>query len=193
MQSGKKKEPLFSSLDFNYQRASLPDIIPEFCVVALPELCAGVLAFDILIANEDRHDRNLLVDRVTSPRHMYVYDHDQALLGGLKRVGDERLSALQDRLGITGGAVTGGNEHVFLPHIKNCEHLYEWAKRIQTLPDWFINAVCLESRQYGLNNKLAKQTAEFLLHRRDSIFVIIDDNRASFAIQDWPKERRWIG
>lgn len=192
MQTGaRRKVPLFSSLDFNYQQSKLPAVIPDLCVTHLPDLCAGVLAFDILIANQDRHDENLLVDRVAAPREMHVFDHDQALLGGHQGAssGHDRLTALKDRLGITGSQITGGNPHVFLPYIKSCEGLYAWAKKIREIPTWFIEHACLEAKRHGLNNKLAKHTSEFLDYRRETIFGLIDANRNAFAIDDWPKQR----
>src|SRR5437870_4409384 len=54
--------PLFASLDFNFTRQTYPPVLPDQCIASLEDLCAGVLAFDILIANEDRHDANLVVD-----------------------------------------------------------------------------------------------------------------------------------
>jgi hypothetical protein len=191
---GKRKIPLFSSLDFNFQRSKLPPVIPDICVAHLPQLCAGVLAFDIFVANQDRHDENLLVDRGSKPREMHVYDHDQALLGGHSHAqrGSERLSLLRDRLGITGGPVTGGNKHVFLPHIKTCEYLYAWAEQIREIPTWFIKSVCLEAKRHGLDNKLANETNDFLQHRRDKIVGIIDANRGSFSIDDWPAQKGFL-
>ncbi len=188
----RKKVPLFSSLDFNFQRSKLPTVIPDICVEHLPKLCAGVLAFDIWIVNQDRHDENLLVDRVAKPQEMHVYDHDQALLGGHSQAlrGEDRLVALSDRLGITGSGVTGGNPHVFLPYIKTCIYLDEWVKQIREVPPWFIESVCLEAKWHGLNNKLAKQTAKFLLHRQNRLGWIIDQHRDAFVIEDWSPQPR---
>jgi len=78
----KDENVYFSSLDFNFNRAILPPIVPDRCVACLPELCTGILLFDILIANEDRHEANLVTDSVSSPKFIHVYDHDQALLSG---------------------------------------------------------------------------------------------------------------
>lgn len=117
-------KPLFSSLDFNNTRDTLPPIIPESCVERVLPLCAGILVFDIFIANRDRHDENLLADNADRPKAMHVFDHDQALLGGSPAYpfsGIERLEKTVDRLGITGSSITGGHPHVFLPLITTCK------------------------------------------------------------------------
>jgi hypothetical protein len=181
---------LFTSLDFACTRAKLPRIIPEFCVQRLEPLCAGVLAFDILIANEDRHDENLVVDQVMQPREMHVYDHDQALLGGCRLTGLERLVALRDRLGITGSTVTGGNRHVFLDLITRYASLSEWCARIRMIPDWFIESVCAEARAHGLDKKISQEAAFFLKYRRDRIHNLIEGHKDAFAIGDWPRQQR---
>ncbi|MGH7136016.1 MAG: hypothetical protein ACREHD_09765, partial [Pirellulales bacterium] len=78
MKEGRREAPLFSSLDFNFNREKLPPVVPDICVQRLLRDCTGVLLFDIWIANEDRHDANLLVDKVGAPGEMMVFDHDQA-------------------------------------------------------------------------------------------------------------------
>lgn len=184
------KARLFSSLDFASTRARLPRIIPEFCVQRLEPLCAGVLVFDILIANEDRHDENLVVDQVMQPREMHVFDHDQALLGGCRLKGLERLTELRDRLGITGSTVTGGNRHVFIDLITRYASFGEWCDRLRAIPDWFIDSVCTEARAHGLDPQLSQEVAYFLKYRRDRIHDIVESHRDSFAIGDWPKQKR---
>lgn len=180
---------LFSSLDFACTRAKLPRVIPDLCVAQLEYLCAGVLAFDILIANEDRHDRNLVVDQVMQPRQMHVFDHDQALFGGCLVRGKERLIELRDRLGITGGTITGGNRHVFIDLIKSYASLKAWCERIRAIPNWFIDSVCNEARSQGLVKDLANRAAYFLKHRRDRIYDLIESHKEEFAIGDWNRQR----
>ena len=105
----------FSSLDFNFDRDQLPPVEPDLCWEHLPRLCSGVMLFDILIANEDRHDENLVIDNVIKPSFMRVFDHDQALFGGGGNLaGTNRLTQLHDRLGVSGGVITGGNRPLFI-------------------------------------------------------------------------------
>ena len=56
-------ELFFASLDFNLTGNTLPPLNTTKCVQLLPELSAGVLLFDILIANsEDRKNSSLPCD-----------------------------------------------------------------------------------------------------------------------------------
>ena len=137
---------MFGSLDFNFDRDQLPPILPEPCWQHLPFECTGVLFFDILIANADRHDENLLVDNGLKPKRMIVFDHDQSLFGGGGSLrGQERLDAIMTRLGVSGGPVTSGNRHCLLDGANTREYFGEWLKRIGSLPDWFIEDVCTGS------------------------------------------------
>ena len=155
----------------------------------IPHLSAGVLAFDILIANEDRHDKNLLVDKVMKPTAMHVYDHDQALIGGHLDHGAERFEKLKDRLGVTGSPVTGGNKQVFLDHVEYSADLYDWVGRIHDIPDWFIVDICKESQRIGLDRETAEGAVEFLRYRRTNLRQIIDNRRKDFpSISDWPSQ-----
>lgn len=180
----------FSSLDFNFNREKLPHIVPEKCMEFMPEISAGVLAFDILIANEDRHDENLLVDMVSQPSEMHVFDHDQALLGGCEVNGRPRLEKLWDHLGITGGDDIGGNRHVFLAELSKPELLTPWMRRIETIPDWFIDYICkFASDVLGITKEEGDSASGFLKYRKERIIDLVRNNQAQFtSVTDWPVE-----
>lgn len=183
------EQPLFSSLDFNFSRASLPPVIPEICCDKLAALSAGVVAFDILIANGDRHDANLVTDKPLDPKRMHLWDHEQSLLGGFDLVGIDRLNQLQNRLGITGGKNTGGTAHALLPHLSTCQHLFHWAGRIAEIPLFFVEEICAEAAHYGLDKQLADALALFLRDRTARISQLINANRPAFPkIADWPAQ-----
>ena len=57
----------FASLDFNLTGNALPPVDPTRCTGELPELSTGLLLFDILVANRDRHRQNFSVDFLASP------------------------------------------------------------------------------------------------------------------------------
>ncbi len=178
----------FSSLDFNFDRDELPPVEPDCCWKYLPFLTTGIVLFDVLIANSDRHDNNLAADRVTKPTAIQVFDHDQALLGGgdpsLKGVA--RLDKMVDRLGITSGNVSRGNRHCLLDAIESAEHIREWTYRIGAIPDWFIKEVCQEACRYGVTRKEGKQIQSFLSQRRNSFATLIEKHRAEFrGIKQW--------
>ncbi len=183
----------FSSLYFNFDREQLPPVDPEQAWAHLPELCAGVVVFDILIGNCDRHDENLVVDQVTGPRTMQVFDHDQALLGGGDPAlrGRDRLTALQNGMGISGGDLTKGNRHCLLDVIDSADHFDEWFRRIDALPDFLIEDSCRKARDYGLSAAEEKATREFLTWRRRQIRQIVSDHAAEFTgIKSWPSDGR---
>jgi hypothetical protein len=83
------------------------------------KLAVGVLLFDVLIANPDRHAMNVHLDASRKPYRMSIFDHSHALFGYENGKADERLSALKDSLGISGGTVTGQNRHCLLNAIPN--------------------------------------------------------------------------
>lgn len=88
----------FASLNFNLTGYSLPQIDPEQCVAAFPDLSTGVVIFDAWIANPDRHEENLNIDWSGSKPRLNVFDHGYSILG---QEGTERLSRLLNHVGIT--------------------------------------------------------------------------------------------
>jgi len=61
-------KPWYASMNFNLNGVSLPPVdIPE-CLRQLPRLSAGLLLFDILVMNADRHRGNFAVDFAETPQ-----------------------------------------------------------------------------------------------------------------------------
>lgn len=182
---------VFSTLDFNIHRDNLPPIDGEACFRELAELSTGVVMFDIWIANEDRHDTNLVVDNVLNPTSMQVFDHDQALFGGFHVAGRERFVKLRNRLGITGGTITGGNRHCLLDAMTSDEYITKWANRICLVPDYFIEKLCWDMECRGLiDDQDAKDAVEFLHYRKHHLELLIEQNRSEFTrIAQWKPGR----
>lgn len=179
---------LFSGLDFNFDKLQLPHIVPDLCWAALPELCTGVVLFDIFIVNSDRHDENLAVDNVARPTAMRVFDHDQALLGGGDPTiaGVERLNKLTNRLGVTAGPVSRGNPHCLLDEVDTDKHFEGWIRRIEAIPEWFLSEVCSEARACGLSKTEATAVSDFLVSRRNGFREILNSNKTLFTgIVNW--------
>ncbi len=82
----------FASLDFNLVGNALPPVECARCVAELPDLSAGLLLFDILIGNCDRHPGNFSVDflAVNGPQ-MNIFDHSHALFGYIAGQGAARV------------------------------------------------------------------------------------------------------
>ena len=190
------QQPYFSSLNFDPdERGKQPAIVPEICAERFPWLCTGILFFDILVANEDRHDENLAVDDVGNPRTLVVYDHEQALFGGGGNLcGVERLKTLRDRLGITGSTVTGGNECCLLKSLKTVKFFTEWRNRLWDIPEWFVNETCDAAIEIGLSQPEANAAKDFLLYRKNNVTKIIRSNAKSIPLVDeWRPQNALFG
>jgi hypothetical protein len=112
----------FVSLDFNLTGNALPPVDPVVCFDRLPDLSTGLLLFDTLLANCDRHAGNLSIDALSQPCQMNVFDHSHALFGFMAGQGAQRLIDLRDRLGMSGGVHTRGNRHCLLDVVSTDVH-----------------------------------------------------------------------
>lgn len=182
--------PLIASLDFNLTGNSLPDVDVAQCITDLPDLSAGLLMFDIWIANLDRHRGNFSVDFLAKPPQMNIFDHSHALFGFAAGQGEARLNGLIDRLGISWTTnipfVSGKHRHCLLDAIDTDTHLYKWVDRIQAVPDYFIEDVCQDAQPGGLTPAEIAAAILFLKQRRDHLRDILNAHHAEFtAIKGW--------
>ncbi len=182
--------PFFASLDFNLAGDSLPPVNVAKCEQALPHLSAGLLIFDIWVANCDRHAENFSVDFLGAPPRMNIFDHSHALFGYSAEHGEARLIALRDRLGIswtTNNAVDSGqHRHCLLDAVNVDTHFSFWLNRISATPDFYIEEICKDARPYGLTPQETAAVVGFLKHRRDNLREIINNHRDEFsAITTW--------
>ena len=178
---------IFSMLNFNVDKHELPPIEPRLFVKHMPRESSGILMFDIWIANSDRHDENLTVDDLERPSVVQVFDHDQALFGGDKNKGCDRMSQLVLRLGITGGPVTGNNEHCLLGVIDSAEYFAEWINAICRVPDAAIERLFRDVLQLKLINAEEHDAGvDFIKTRRGLLQSIIESHHADFPnITNW--------
>jgi hypothetical protein len=176
----------YVSLDFNLTGNTLPPVNTTNCIKQLPYQSAGLLLFDILIANADRHGRNLSVDFSAKPPTMNIFDHGHALFGKDMGQGVARLQKLRDRLAISGGSRTQGNRHCILDQIDTDAHFGHWLERIRLIPDFLVDDLCAELPGLGCSTNEATAAAEFLKYRRTNLEQIIVDNRSQFTgIRIW--------
>lgn len=180
----------FASLDFNNTGNSLPPIVSTQCVEKLPDLSTGLLLFDILVANLDRHANNINIDMGAQPPQMTAFDHSHALFGYIPNQGEARLKEKKDRLGISwrvaGQLGSGPNRHCLLDVINSDAFFDKWVKRIKTIPDFLIEEVCLSAVELGLTFVEAQCAVDFLSYRRDHLDEIINANRTDFTgIKTW--------
>ncbi len=170
---GQKPPIAFSSLNFNPGGNRLPPVECDILCEKQYRLCVGVIVFDVWIANEDRHNANLAVDKLMDPKELHVFDHDQALFGGCNCRGIERFDKLKDRLGITGSSITGGNEHCLLNYLIDDQFFDEWIQRVKSVGDWTITEACKRLQGRGLTKKEVFGAVEFLLHRQKNLGELI--------------------
>lgn len=182
-----RSEYWFASLDFNLTGNSLPPVDVDDCVAQLPDLATGLLLFDILVVNCDRHPGNFAVDFLANggPR-MSVFDHGHALFGFAAGDGLQRLAVLRDRLGASGGSVTTGSRHCLLDKLATCDHFDKWLGRISAMPDFFIADLCEAAQGLGIGSAECAAAADFLRYRRDHLHSILQSHRAEFrGIAQW--------
>jgi len=172
---------MFASLKFTAADAPPPDTNPTVLCRDMAIQATGILIFDVLIANCDRHRGNLSVDDPDKPTRIRIFDHDRALLGFFPGEGIQRLKEMQTRLGISAGSVSGGNRHILLDAITTTEHFWEWIGRIKRLPDWYIDDACRYCIGAGVTKRESTETAQFLKDRRDTIDDILIRNSAEFV------------
>ena len=143
----------FASLDFNLSGNSLPPVDPQACWQYLPDLSTGLLVFDALVANADRHRANLSVDTLLRPTRMAVFDHSHALFGYFQSGAEQRFVELRDRLGLSGGSRTGGSRHCLLDVISSDDHFDKWLGRAAQIPDFLIEDLCGATNDLGAQRR----------------------------------------
>lgn len=160
---------------------------PDECWREHADLCTGIVLFDALIANNDRYDGNLKVDNSYKPKVVYLFDHDQALLGKTKGEGIHRLRSLDDRLGISGGDASGGAPHCFLDVIDSGEHFPKWLDLIYDIPRSFVQNVCDKASGLGASKPELDEIVRFLSARAKGLARIIDNHKSAFKyVHEWP-------
>jgi hypothetical protein len=176
----------YVSLNINLLGDTLPPVNVTLCAKQLPDLSTGVLLFDVLIGNADRHGRNLSVDWNVKPPVMSIFDHGHALFGKDAGQAVHRLEMLRNRLGISGGSRTRGNRHCMLDQIDSDTYFGLWFERIHQIPGYVIDDLCDQIPTLGCKPDEAKAAAEFLKYRRTNIESIVLANKAEFTkIKSW--------
>jgi hypothetical protein len=74
----KSGEPYFFSLNFNLAGQALPPVDPVVIATQNPRLAWGIILFDSLVMNFDRHKGNIAHD--TGTNRIQIFDHERAFL-----------------------------------------------------------------------------------------------------------------
>jgi hypothetical protein len=177
----------YACLEFTLTGEALPPVDPVECVAKLPDLSTGLVMFDILIANPDRHAQNFSAILHEQPYDMMIFDHSHALFGHSNDGAIKRLTDLQDRLGISGGSITNQNRHCLLDVIEDAAYFAKWISRIETLPNHYLETACGDLVDSGIiNHHDGSAIVQFLRYRRDCFPCLLDDHKAQFkGIKQW--------
>ena len=165
-------EPYFFSLDFNLAGQALPPANVQAVVNEQPRLCWGIIAFDVLVLNNDRHNGNFSYD--TQTKALQIFDHSHALLAPNGDNGNvsQRLAGNANGLGIGG--------HSLAPEIDTFDGMKSWTARIAGLPNYLIEGLVEEACTVGFPAANRQEITDFLKSRRDNIEGLITANTASF-------------
>jgi hypothetical protein len=176
---------MFVSMRFGRKESQPKDMMPGPCVRNDPDLCTGILLFDILVANGDRHRGNLKVDDPNNPQQIWVFDHDRGIFGVEAGQGAVRLGRLLTKLGVSDGNAAGDSPNCLLKVVADARLFGPWIDRIFSIPDWFINEICDEVNDWVTADEL-EAAKSFLRYRKRALTEIINNNRLQFSsIKDW--------
>ena len=144
-----------------------------------PTYVAGILAFDCLVANTDRHPGNIAFDsRPGAQPSVVIYDHSHALLGPTYGGGTQRLRTLRDRLALNLDRQTSGNRHCLADYLTDAGLLADWCDRAATIPHWWLSN--LAKSVPGLTAIETDEVVEFLAHRVQNLRAILRSNLNQF-------------
>lgn len=175
MRNGKTEPLMFTSLQFTPNRSSPPIADPVECWNRDPRICTGVLLFDLLIGNEDRGIWNLTLDR-KKPYSLMIWDHECSVASDMYGDATKHLEGV-DEFRI--------DTHCFPEVVTTDEYFDEWIHRIESIPKWFIDAICRESRSDGFKAAEIKAAAGYLYHRSHHFASLIKRHKDKFCISQW--------
>jgi Phosphatidylinositol 3- and 4-kinase len=185
----KKRRDTAMFISYSYDGDTKPDDVePAILYRRFPKECTGVVVFDILVANCDRHGGNLQVDKPSNPKTFYIIDHERSLFYVDEGKGIDRLRSRENRLGISDGRDSTDDYHCLIEHLDSVEHIEEWIGKVRSLPDWFIDDVCEEMhKDLSIKRRECDFVKEFLKRRREEIQKLISGNKSRFpSIGTWP-------
>lgn len=183
------KRLYYLSLDVSFEGKALPPVIPAEFSKEEQWLAAGVVVFDVLIANGDRNRGNLCRDPAFTVPRVAVFDHGHALLGTNDPKGLPRLEAARDHLGcVADGTGIAVNNSVLLDQPLEAPMLEEWVGRVKALPDYVFEDICREVAAVpNLNvwTTTVDEIVKWLVERRDGLDQLIWDNQGLLPNVQW--------
>jgi hypothetical protein len=179
---------MFASQSFE-KDVTPDDLDPDALYSANPVLCAGIVIFDIFIANCDRNRTNIKVDDADDPTVVRLIDHERALFYVYPKEGLKRLRRIesQNRLGVTDGSESRDEWHCLLNLLDSWDNLIPWIQKVESIPDWFLDTICEEARRLTVTEAECNGLASFLKKRKSLLKDLIHQHRARFPkVTSWP-------
>lgn len=181
----------YFSLNVGQEGKELPPIIPsDFCAEE-QWLTAGIVVFDVLIANGDRHRNNLSCDETfpDGPPRVSIFDHGTSLLGTDPPTGRERLELLDDHLGCIEDAMGLARDSCLIAEPIDVQMLGQWVERVREIPNFVIDDICRAIADTpGLNVSIeeAEHLAEWIARRASKLGELIWQNQQAFpSVEEW--------
>lgn len=165
----KNGDTYFFSLDFNIAGQSLPPISAPDVVAKFPRLCWGIIVFDALVMNGDRHPGNIAFDMTTN--QIQIFDHSHAFLTPNGAI-EHNLTARENSPAIGG--------HCLASEINTDDGMEDWLARVKLIPDYFIEGAVRAGCECGIPSDKEKFISDFMKKRRDNLETLVKSNLNSF-------------
>lgn len=187
---GPEKKLHYLSLDVGQEGRELPPIVPSDFCAAERWWAAGIVVFDVLIANADRHRKNLSRDSTfeNEPPRVSVFDHGHALFGTDPPLGLERLELAVDRLGCVDDEAAIARDSCLIDQPLDCASMDAWVQRVQRLPIYVYDDVCREvadTSGLGVDHREARALANWLARRASKLPELLCQNGRFFPNVEW--------
>lgn len=181
----------YFSLNVGQEGKDLPPIVaPDFCAEE-EWLAAGIVVFDILIANGDRHRNNLSRDETfpDEPPRVSIFDHGTSLLGADPPTGRERLELLDNHLGCVEDGAGLARTSCLLAEPLDVGMLGQWVQRVREIPRFVIDDICraiAETPRLNVPTDQADFLAEWIATRASKLGDLICQNQQAFSsVEEW--------
>jgi len=159
----------FFSLDFNLAGQALPPVSPLLIVQSFTDLAWGIIVFDALVMNGDRHNHNIAHDATTN--RVQIFDHSHAYLTPGGDI-DQTLAARTANLAL--GA------HCLAQEINTTIGLSPWIEKVKQIPDYFIEGLVEAGCGCGIPPDRKDLLVSFMKDRRDNLGSLFSANMANF-------------
>lgn len=181
----------FATMSFRAKGASTPPVIPAHIAAAEPDLAAGIVVLDLLVANSDRHQGNLSYSSHTA--RLEVFDHSHAVFGHVAKPtpGSSALAVVVNDFVIDGcSAGRPGNRQCLLDVVDDPTALKGWCDEASAvLTDRFIARVASELVSANLIDPTDSGVLTgALMARRNCLRTLLKDNATQFksiAASSW--------